>query len=210
MMASIGPLRHLLRPGVDVALGEGHAPPLAAHVMGERAAAAGAGRDHDVDAAAREQADGGVVDAGAQHLLRAAGKQQTRARGARRSVSAVPGPSNLRRGGSTRGASSIMAASSFKPTRRRSDANGRPSGASLQRQAEAARIGEHAASSLRTQRSLKLRGPRLLDVGARKIDQMHVVDAARAGRHAGQARQAAVDVGLHLGGWRRVRPPACP
>ncbi len=34
----------------------------------------------------------------------------------------------------------------------------------------------------------------LLDVGARMVDQVHVVDAGRAGRHAGEAGQAAVDM----------------
>ena len=48
---------------------------LPAHVVHERAAAAGARRHLDVDAAARQQADGGVVDLGPQHLLGAAGEQ---------------------------------------------------------------------------------------------------------------------------------------
>ena len=65
----------LLRPGVNVALGVGDGGSLVAQVVGERAAAAGAGRYHDVDAAPGEQPYGGVVDAGPQHLLRAAGKQ---------------------------------------------------------------------------------------------------------------------------------------
>ena len=39
----------------------------------------------------------------------------------------------------------------------------------------------------------------LLDMGARMVDQMHVVDAGRAGRHAGEAGQAAVDMGDDLG-----------
>ena len=33
-----------------------------------------------------------------------------------------------------------------------------------------------------------------LDMGAGVVDQMHVMHARRAGRHAGQARQAAVDM----------------
>ena len=35
-------------------------------------------------------------------------------------------------------------------------------------------------------------------MGAGMVDQMHVVDARRAGRHAGEAGQAAVDMGDDL------------
>jgi hypothetical protein len=45
---------------------------------------------------------------------------------------------------------------------------------------------------------------RLLDVGASVIDEVHVVDAARTGGHAGETGQAAVDVVLHLGACRAV------
>ena len=48
---------------------------LAAHVVHQRAAAARARRHLHVDAAARQQADGGVVDLRPQHLLGAAGEQ---------------------------------------------------------------------------------------------------------------------------------------
>ena len=49
-------------------------------------------------------------------------------------------------------------------------------------------------------------GPRIgvLDMGARVVDEVHVVHARRAGGHAGQARQAAVDMLDHLGGRRPV------
>ena len=50
--------------------------------------------------------------------------------------------------------------------------------------------GEHAAQEAVGQRARVAR----LDVMPAMIDQVHVVHARRAGRHAGQARQAAVDV----------------
>ena len=66
------------------------------------------------------------------------------------------------------------------------------------RQAEQRRIGEHA----RQQRAQHAVGERaligLLDVLARVIDQMHVMHAGGAGRHAGQTREAAVDVLDHV------------
>ena len=43
-----------------------------------------------------------------------------------------------------------------------------------------------------------------LDVGAGMIDEMHVVHARRAGRHAGEAGQAAVDMLDHFGRRRTV------
>jgi len=45
---------------------------------------------------------------------------------------------------------------------------------------------------------------RLLDVGAGVVDEVHVVDAARARGHAGEAGEAAVDVVLHLGTCRAL------
>ena len=50
--------------------------------------------------------------------------------------------------------------------------------------------GEHAAQEAVGQRARVAR----LDVMPAVIDQVHVVHARRAGRHAGQARQAAIDV----------------
>ena len=55
------------------------------------------------------------------------------------------------------------------------------------------------ASSVRSSAVLEAALPGLLDVRAGEVDEVHVVDAARAGRHAGEAGEAAVDVVLHLG-----------
>ncbi len=45
---------------------------------------------------------------------------------------------------------------------------------------------------------------RLLDMAPSMIDEVHVVYARRAGRHAGEAREAAVDVLDHLGRGRAI------
>ena len=42
------------------------------------------------------------------------------------------------------------------------------------------------------------------------VDEVHVVDAARAGGHAGEAGEAAVDVMADLGGADRAAARACP
>ncbi len=61
---------------------------------------------------------------------------------------------------------------------------------------EPRRIGQHGGEE-RPQRPVR-GGPAvgLLDIGAGVVDEVHVVDARRAGRHAGEAGEAAVDV-LH-------------
>ena len=54
----------LAGPGVDVGLGRAERRPLLAHVMGEGAAAAGAGRHDHLDAVTGEEADGRLIDLG--------------------------------------------------------------------------------------------------------------------------------------------------
>ena len=66
------------------------------------------------------------------------------------------------------------------------------------------------AASRRAERVLEAARARLLDVRAGVVDEVHVVDAARAGGHAGQAGQAAVDVVLHLRGWPCGRARTSP
>ena len=65
---------HLGDPGVDVALGEGVALLVPAHVMDERAAAPLPLRLHHLDAVAVEEPDGRLVEAGLEHRLGAAGQ----------------------------------------------------------------------------------------------------------------------------------------
>ena len=66
----------LAGPGGDVGAGAGHRRIVLAHVMGQRAAAAGRRRHHHLGAHARQQPDRRRVDAGGDHLLRAAGQQR--------------------------------------------------------------------------------------------------------------------------------------
>ena len=188
-----------LGPGVDVALGHGDAGGLVAHVMDERAAAAGARRHHDVDAAARQQADGGVVDLGPQHLLRAAGEQDharararprsRRCRGPRNSAAAQqPRGRQLEHGGEL-----VEAEAAQQTSERPGEAApaAAPCGSARGRAAR-------AASRARTKRSLQAARAVSSMCARAMVDEVHVVDAARAGGHAGEAREAAVDVVLHL------------
>ncbi len=72
------------------------------------------------------------------------------------------------------------------------------------RQPEQRRIGEHAREQP-AHGAIEQRPPvGLLDVRAGVIDQMHVMHAGRTGGHAGEARQAAVDMLDHVGGRRPV------
>ena len=96
-----------------------------------------------------------------------------------------------------------MAASRLSPSAAAAGANGLADARRLQRQPEPPRIGQQRGQQ-RAQQALAERAPvGLLDVGAGVIDQVHVVHAGRTGRHAGEARQAAVDMLGHL---RRRRP----
>ncbi len=67
------PLAIRLRdPGVDVRPRKLQRIAVVAQVMGQRATALLAGDQHDLDAMARQQPRGRIVDGGRQHLLRAA------------------------------------------------------------------------------------------------------------------------------------------
>ena len=114
-------------------------------------------------------------------------------RGARVPVAPLRGLGALAR---RRGASSSIARSGAG--RRR--ANGRASAAPPTPRARAA--GTAVPPRARAQPPLRERPPvRLLDVHARVVDQVLVMDAGRARRHAREAAQAAVDV-LHDGARR--------
>ena len=116
---------------------------LAAHVMDERAAAALARGDHDLDAVAGEQPDRRLVDRRRQHRLRAAGEQRdpARARALRRDRRRL---GHRRRGGRAAAPAGSIAASGFRPSAASSGANGLPSSASQQRQRGSRRgIGQH-------------------------------------------------------------------
>ena len=73
-----------------------------------------------------------------------------------------------------------------------------------EREARQTRAGQHSAKQ-GANRTLDERSfPGALDVAARMVDQVHVVDPRRAGRHAGEAGEAAVDVAGDRGVGRRV------
>ena len=68
-----------------------------------------------------------------------------------------------------------------------------------QRQAEAARMRQHGGQQPAHGALLEAALPGRLDVGAGMVDEVHVVHPARAGGHAGEAGEAAVDMRLHRG-----------
>ena len=181
---------------------------LSPEMMHERAAAARDG--HDLATSARENADRRRVDRRLEDGLHAAG-QQADARAALavrgKHASAVVRAVELRvvltvharscagAGGASPAASAPARARASRATRagnRR--ANGRASGTSASAAANRRGYGSTAASE-RAQPALEQRPPiRLLDVHARVIDEVLVVDARRARRHARETRKAAIEV----------------
>ena len=144
----------------------------------------------------------GFVDAGVEHRLGAAAEQRdarlATALGARDARAVGPrNPREARGGEIEHGGETGKCRDAPKDWRQRLAEEGEDHGG-----AEAPRIGkdrgERAANEAIRRRPLV----GLLDVGAGVIDEVHVVDARRAGRHAGEARQAAVDVGDDLLGRR--------
>ena len=65
----------------------------------------------------------------------------------------------------------------------------------LERGAKAPGIGQHQGQHGARSAGRAAAAVGFLDMGAGMVDQMHVVDARRAGCHAGEAGQAAVDMG---------------
>ena len=169
----------------------------------ERAAAALVLRHHHLDAHAGQQADRRLVDRGCQHLLRAAG-QQADAGAARADRRMHPRPLDIRW---RRHRGRRQAQHRAQPLRRhrppRHEARQRPAepGAD-QRQAEPPRMRQHEGQHAAQRPFRPGAGVGLLDIGARVVDQVHVVHARWAGRHAGQAGQAAIDMAHHLLGRR--------
>ena len=163
--------------------------------MQQRAAAAFARRRRDRDAGAAQETRRRGVDLGGQDGLGAAGQQRdaaTRARRRRRPASRGARPSQRGR----RFAASASIAASCGPTRGRAainGANGRASAASRKPSANSVarrqQPGERGAHQPVGQRPSVAR----LDQHARMVDQAAIIDARRAGGHAGVARQAMVD-----------------
>ena len=189
-------LLHHARPGIDVALGHGDGGRLLAQMMHQRPAAAGVGGHLDVDAAAGEQADGGVVDLGAQHLLGAAREQDHALAplgrgGGGAGTGVARAPQQAGRGEAQHRHHLLGREPGDEPGERARQPRGR------QRQAEAVRIGQHRRQQAADRAVLEAALAGRLDVGARVVDEVHVVDAAGARGHAREAGEAAVDVLAH-------------
>ena len=173
---------------------------VAPHVMDEPAAARGALRHHHGAAVPREEPHGRRVDVRRQHALDAAGEERH------------PFPRRARGGEDLRpfDRAGRRNARGQKPRHR---AN--PSRQRAQQGRERARRHERRAKQERPRHDERDRGAQrpvgegppegLLDPLPRQIDQVHVIDARRARRHAGEARKTAVDMQRHL---RRSGAPA--
>jgi hypothetical protein len=177
-------------PSVDVGLDTAVCQRLLAHVVGERATAAGLGRDYHLDAMAGQEPDGRVVDLRCQHLLRTAGEQ------CYPSPACAFSPVHLRLcGGRRRLRPALGRQLKHRPHSALEQRNRRPADSGTeQRQAKQPRSrqdhGQHIAHQPLDQRSLI----GSLDVHPRMIDEVHVVHVGRTGGHAGEAGEAAIDV----------------
>ena len=187
-------------PGADVARGLGVALALLAHVVDERPAAALAPRDHHLGAEPRQQPDRRVVDLGVERALRAARHQRD-----------PHPPLALRRmrlrpvvRARRRHARGRHVEHGPEPRIGHQPLEGPAQARGVERQPEAARVGQDPRE--RPAQGTVHEGPAIgaLDVGAGVIDEMHVVHARRTGRHAGEAREAPVDVENRLGVGRPV------
>ena len=170
--------------------------------MLDRGAAAARARDvHHLDIVARQQPHRGLVDLGRQHLLAAARHQrhalapQPRCRKGLRPVDRRgPGEPVRHRlehrlQPAQEGGAAGIGACRRQQHRQRLGEPAQHHGPAERRRPRH-QPGEHAAQEAIGQRARVAR----LDVMPAVIDQVHVVHARRAGRHAGQARQAAIDV----------------
>ncbi len=179
----------------DIAFRRSMGQRLLAHVVGKRAAAAHALWHHDLHPQPGEQPDGGIVDVGIQHLLGAAGHQRH------------PLPAPLGHGEDLR---SVIGRGPGQPLWRHHEhrpeprvgdqpAKGPAKLRQPERKPEPPRIGydprQNAAQQPVNHRPLV----GLLDIGTGLVDKVHVMHARGAGRHAGKAGQAAVDM-LHRAG----------
>ena len=158
--------------------------------MGQRAAAAHAACDHHLRAKPCQKPDGRVVDIGIERLLRAAGHQRDPhpARALCRKDLGVVVAADRRDLGRRH------VQHRAQPLVRHQPLEWPPDLRAEQRKAEAPRIGQdprqHPTQGTVLPWSLVI----LFDIGPGVIDEMHVMHARRAGRHASEAGQAAVDM----------------
>ena len=190
---------HFGHPSTDI-FGRGCvALVLFAHVVGQCAAAALAFGDHDLSAQSGQQADRRVVDIGVEGALGAACHQGNAhfLVGDMESLGVVVaryGWDNLW-GHFQHGAQPWIG---NEPCKGASDFGAE------QRDPKACRIGQDTGEN--PAQGAVRQGPFVVvfDIGTGVIDQVHVVNARRAGGHAGKARQAAVDVFDGFGVWRAL------
>ena len=195
MIASRPPSSADPRPDVDIAAGEIERRLFLSHMMDERAAAAFAFGNHDLDAEPVEEADRRRVDLRVQHRLGATAQQRhpllARALG------------RMRRGRVDHLVRGDMIRRELQHGRERpqrldpveepregpADAGERKAGA------ESPGIGQRHRQDAADHPVGE--GPPVgpLDMRPRMVDEMHVVDARGAGGHAGEAGEAAVDMG---------------
>jgi hypothetical protein len=158
-------------------------------MMGERAAAVRPRPDHHLDAVPREEADRRRVDRRIDDPLHAAFEQRHAA-----------APRALRRDGAgPRRAPGRRHRPRHEPPERaeparqpRDERPERP--ASHERAPEPGRARQQPAEQVSERAVGQRPAEGLLDAAPRMIDEMHVVHARGAGRHAGEAGKAAVDV----------------
>ena len=185
-------LAHRCGPGVDIAAGGVARGLVAAKRMNQRTAAGLVLDDDDVDAVAPEQPDGRRRDRGREHLLDAAEHQcdalslghvaERRFRLAQ--LSAQPlGRHEIEGCGDMRMADARdqRAERTHHPAEHESE----PEGVRVRHQ-----LAEHEAQGALRRAAMRFH----LDAGARELDEMHVVHPTRAGGHAGEAGEAAVDM----------------
>jgi len=171
-----------------------------AHVMRQRPTATGPLGHHHLAAQTGQQPDRRVVDVGVQRLLRAAGHQRhphpPRALGGEHLRIVVP--ADRRNDGRRHRQHRTQPRVRHQKRQRLGDLRAQ------QRQPKPHRIRDHRRQHP-PQHPVHQRPPvGLLDILPRLIHQMHVMHARRAGGHAGQTRQTAVDM---LDGARIRRPP---
>ncbi len=188
-----------LGPDRDIAAGGLQGLVLAPHVMDDAAAAPLPLRHHHLDAVAGQHADRRVQDRWGDHGRDAAWQERDpRLAGPLRrehlrplgdAAARQPARRKLQHGGDA-----------LEPQSLQQAAEGLGEDRKPQRSAQPGIVGQDGGEQ-RTHQAVEARPPvALLDHGAGVIDQVHVVHAGGAGGHAGEARQAAVDVGHHLGG----------
>ena len=167
---------------------------LKTHVVHQCTATADAVGDHHLAAEPIEEPHRGFVDGRPQNLLRASGqKRDAHPRLPFRVVDLRMidriGPSDVRRRQVQHGAETPRHQPAERPAQRRAQ----------QRQPEHPGIRQHTRQHPAEHAVRQRPGIGLFDIGTAVIDQVHVIDAGRTGRHARQTREAAIKMLGELG-----------